>query len=150
MKKNKQVIDLDTITKRFKFIRDNMGLSLRELAALTGLTAPAIHQWEIEKKIGGSQFDNVIRYSDVTGVNIHWLLTGQGPMYVSKAIKLNDLRQQMLYEKIELQIKTELNNQKIKLTKKAVERLIDTVYERTLMNDPPTKKELSQLIQLIA
>lgn len=60
----------------YERVRDALGVkNLTEVAERLGLTTGAVSQWKTTGKIS---LDTLIKVSELSGVSIHWLVTGKG------------------------------------------------------------------------
>lgn len=74
---------LATMGARLRAAREEKGLSCPQLAKLVGLTRAAINQWETGT-VKNIRPDNLINVCDELGVELRWLVTGEGPRYARK------------------------------------------------------------------
>ena len=70
-----------TIEERLKKIRKDKGLSQKEMAQILGVTTIALSGWETGRVPAGRS--RLYMIAEVFGVNIEWLLKGEGPQYKS-------------------------------------------------------------------
>ena len=68
------------IYDRLKLIREHSGLSQARFAAKFGIAQSTYGQWEIGKRAIPDEFKLQLA---VDGINLHWLLTGEGNMLLS-------------------------------------------------------------------
>ena len=70
---------MDTLGKKIKFIRDKLGLNQSQLAKELGLeSAMAISKYESDQR--EPDISKLIKLSEIGGVSLDWLLTGEGEM----------------------------------------------------------------------
>ncbi|MBI5484484.1 MAG: helix-turn-helix transcriptional regulator [Deltaproteobacteria bacterium] len=63
--------------ERFKIVRENMGLSQKDMAASIGISLPGLQGYEAGRSVpGGNVFEALVKL----GFNANWLLTGEGEM----------------------------------------------------------------------
>lgn len=65
------------IGKRVAIARHRLGLSQRELAEMTGVSASAVAQWETE--MGGIRSDRLVALATALHTTVEWLLSGETP-----------------------------------------------------------------------
>lgn len=69
-----------SIGVRFKQLRTTLGHGQREMGRLVGVSQVAWQQYETAKSVpGGSILQSLAEH----GVNVHWLLTGQGEVFLA-------------------------------------------------------------------
>ena len=79
---------MSTIGERLKSLRKTLGLSQKEMAKVLGLSLVAYQYYE-----GGQRKPNLEKLhllAQKFGVNLHWLLTGEGEPFVGEAVKKKD------------------------------------------------------------
>ena len=70
------------IGKRLKLIRELKGLSQTELGNSLGIMYQHVSKYERGESV--PTWENLIKLIELYGVNINWLLTGRGKMFLSK------------------------------------------------------------------
>ena len=66
---------LETFSKRLKSERERQGLSVRDLADLSGVSDQAIYRYELYADHFPTTF-NALRLADALGVTVDWLFGG--------------------------------------------------------------------------
>lgn len=69
------------ISDRIKYIRG--GLTQKQFADKLGVSLGAVQHWEINNQV--PKGDILVRFMEVFGVNINWLLTGDGERYLNSS-----------------------------------------------------------------
>lgn len=67
-----------SMAERISRAVSDSGKSLERLAEETGCTHSAISQWQ-RGKVQRIKADLLVKFADATGVEMRWLVTGQGP-----------------------------------------------------------------------
>ena len=78
---------------RFKLMRKELKLTLDDVAKALGISHGAVANWE---KRGELPTDRAYQIANVFGVNINWLLHGQGEMLESKQDKFANITDEEL------------------------------------------------------
>jgi transcriptional regulator with XRE-family HTH domain len=74
---------MDVIAKNIKFVRRELKLKQQEFGGLLGTNQATVQSWEYGKAVPGAKFLEAIHRH--FGVNLHWLLSGQGDPYIKKS-----------------------------------------------------------------
>ncbi len=75
----------NTIGNRLKILIKSLGLNLKEFSRKTGIPYPTLQDYLANKRVPGGE--NLQKISMQLNVNLNWLLTGEGEMFISKAKK---------------------------------------------------------------
>lgn len=76
---------MDTLGKRIRSLREKKGLNQSELAHELGLESPmAVSKYEKDQR--EPDVAKLIKVSDLFGVSMDWLLTGEGPVQAGAAL----------------------------------------------------------------
>ena len=67
------------IGKRIKMIREKLGLTQQEMASKLGYKMLTISRWERGERT--PSLNDLSKLAELYGVNLHWLLTGEGRMF---------------------------------------------------------------------
>jgi transcriptional regulator with XRE-family HTH domain len=76
---------LDAIARRLRLLRDALGLTQEAFAASTNVGRTSINNYE--RAIRRPDVDEAIRICAATGVNLHWLYTGEMSAYLPGDIR---------------------------------------------------------------
>src|SRR3990170_4254193 len=71
-----------TLANRIREARTQRGLDQGKLAAKLDIATRTLQRWEKGEQVPDS--NDLIRLAKATGVGSHWLLTGEGSMYVTE------------------------------------------------------------------
>lgn len=69
------------IGKRFRLIRERIGITQAELGEKLGILSQHVSKYERGETV--PTWENLIKLTDSYDVNINWLLTGKGNMFLS-------------------------------------------------------------------
>lgn len=76
------------IGERLKKARNGLGMTQKAFCAAIGMPLPSLRDYELGKTIpGGEAMEAFVR----AGINVNWLLTGEGEMYAKPARLLGQL-----------------------------------------------------------
>ncbi|HYP29388.1 MAG TPA: helix-turn-helix domain-containing protein [Blastocatellia bacterium] len=89
------------------------GISIEVVAGRLGVKRQAVYKWGRGET--HPDLDRLLQISELTGVSLHWLLTGEGPKIVESAENLERLRDEIEERKLEV-IKNYLTKQLISLS----------------------------------
>ena len=67
--------------ERLKVVREKLGMTQKEFAKFLNVGIATVQRYEREERIPSGEFLKLLL--DKCNVNINWLLTGEGPMFVS-------------------------------------------------------------------
>jgi transcriptional regulator with XRE-family HTH domain len=67
------------IGKRLKEVRKSLNLTLNDMKELSGFSIPTIS--DMERAANKPNLEYLLLLANKFNVNIHWILTGKGPMY---------------------------------------------------------------------
>ena len=73
------------IGKRLKRIRKELGLTQKEFATSIEISEATLRRYESGQNFPDAEV--LERIADKYGVNIHWLITGKGPMFLKDSYK---------------------------------------------------------------
>ena len=73
---------MDSLANRLKSIRQQRGLSARELATSAGLSHATVAA--IEARGAGAGTGTIVKLAQVLGVDLTWLLTGTGSPFADE------------------------------------------------------------------
>lgn len=125
--------------------RRTIGISIEDFSELTDIPVSTLKKYESDNRIpGGEAIQSVAK----TGINLHWLLTGEGPMLIK------DLQQetlgvldtellQLIIEAIETAL--EQTGRKMQSEKKA--KLVLATYD--IYSDSNTKPDSAKILNFI-
>lgn len=74
-----------TMSARLTAVREERGLSRPQLAKLIGVTRAAVNQWE-DGSVANIRPPNLLKLCDVLGIEVRWLVYGEGPKYAEKSV----------------------------------------------------------------
>lgn len=102
--KQKIAMRENTLGKRLKEIRQSKNLTLLDLSKLLKVSAGYLSEVENNKKSFSQK--TLISLTEKTGINIHWLLTGEGNIFISenenkKLIDVKDIPKENIKEWID-------------------------------------------------
>lgn len=84
-------IDLSSPHGRIRHAIDRSGKTLEAIAAEIGCSHVALSQWQRGKTdIGAAKAGLLQRFAESTGVDVRWILTGQGPQ-VSRYLRTGEM-----------------------------------------------------------
>jgi transcriptional regulator with XRE-family HTH domain len=90
---NKQYVQIEPmpveIGNRIKVYRDTIGLNQKDFAEKIGMSASYVS--EIESGKHGIGFSFLIRLASAVNINLNWLLTGKGNIFVKDSGKKNSI-----------------------------------------------------------
>ncbi len=66
----------EPISKRLKRLRDGRKLTVKQIAALIGVSPSTYREWEYGRAIQGEPYP---RLAEAFGVSLHYLITGEDP-----------------------------------------------------------------------
>lgn len=89
----------ETLGKRLKLWRKFIGKNQIEFSELSNIGIAIIRKCESDASMPGGH--TLIAFAN-TGVNIHWLLTGEGSMVISKQASIRPYNQRMIDLGIEM------------------------------------------------
>lgn len=89
-----------TIAKRLKEFRNAKHLTVSEVANKIGMPVRTVGSYEREEVLPGSKFFNLL--IQTFDININWLISGRGSMFISQNIPKNDDSIMQLQEEIKL------------------------------------------------
>jgi len=89
------------LAERLKFFRESLGLTQEEFAKKLNTTQAVISNYERGARVPTADFLN--RLTEIFHLDINWLLTGEGPMFVggSKVVDIKDVPKEQIKEFIE-------------------------------------------------
>ena len=89
------------LAERLKFFRESLGLTQEEFAKKLNTTQAVISNYERGARVPTADFLN--RLTEIFHLDINWLLTGEGPMFVggSKVADIKDIPKEQIKEFIE-------------------------------------------------
>jgi transcriptional regulator with XRE-family HTH domain len=71
------------VSNRLKLLIDVLGLNLKEFSKATGIPYRTLQEYLYGKSLPGSE--NLIKIYTKFSVNLNWLLTGEGEMFLKKS-----------------------------------------------------------------
>ena len=71
------------IGKRFRLIRERLGITQAEVGEKLGIQSQHVSKYERGETV--PTWENLIKLTEIYDVNINWLLTGKGGMFLSMA-----------------------------------------------------------------
>ena len=88
------------ISERLKKIREAKGLSQKQFAETLGTVLTRISEYERDKLKPTTE--TLTKLAEIHGININWLLTGNGNMFIEKEKKSNTKANEIIeaYEKL--------------------------------------------------
>ncbi len=135
------------IGERLKLLRKRLELSQETLAQTTGVSLVSLKKYEASKAIpGGEALGNLAK----TGVNLNWLLTGEGKMLLSdvddetgKPLDTERLARMLAI------VEDVLAGRHLQLAPDKKARLVGVLYDRETAPKRGERTELNQLLDLI-
>ena len=85
------------IGKRFRLIREKIGITQTHLGEKLGIQFQHVSKYERGETV--PTWENLIKLNNLYDVNINWLLTGKGKMFLSPITYSNDEGRTMEYVK---------------------------------------------------
>ena len=88
------------ISERLKTIREAKGLSQKQFAETLGTALTRISEYERDKVKPTTEI--LTKLAEIHGININWLLTGNGDMFIKEEKKSNTKANEIIeaYEKL--------------------------------------------------
>ena len=84
--KSKVTIDIEETGRRLKFFRNTRDITISDLSAKTGLSKGMISETETGKNKPSPNL--MLALLNIYNLNLNWLLTGEGEMFITDAEKL--------------------------------------------------------------
>ena len=143
---------MQSIGERIKFVRDMARLDQETFGKSIGATRNTVYRWESGK--GFPPADVLLNLHEKHGINIHWLVTGQGEMRgidgPLQPLGIRELNAEVLQPVI-LGVEEGLGRHGIKLDSSKKARLICLLYEYATETGKQVEAELvDKYLELIA
>jgi len=85
------------IGKRLRLIRENIGITQADLGEKLGIQFQHVSKYERGETV--PTWENLIKLNDLYDININWLLTGKGKMFISAITYSNNHKGAMKFVK---------------------------------------------------
>lgn len=134
--------------KRIVAAYQAVGLNRSQAVHALGSAYTTVTNWENEESVPDAHY--ILKLSQLSGVNAHWLLTGEGPVYADESRRdAPDPAEQLRIERDRAVVNEYLASDLAVSISPEVERLLREFDFSSVGSEPPTVKTVHRLRDLI-